>query len=138
MKKKKTLPEALNLPEDYILRNRYTQFLLDEGKYYYMGKRMLICWYIGPETGRLIGMFWREGEEVPCFLAYNIRENGILSYNNKGVLDAWGDLFDNIRLSPKSYYTPSMAYVFSGCINSAPRDNGKIIPFPALDHSGVA
>lgn len=32
MKKKKIKPEIIKLPEEYILRNRYTRFLYKRGK----------------------------------------------------------------------------------------------------------
>jgi hypothetical protein len=127
--KKKTKPEIISLSEDYIIRNRYTRFLFDEGKRH-EGNRMLICWYIGNETGRLVGAYWKEGEQVPRALAYNIAENG-LSFFRESAFNTWDELFYRLRLSPKAYRTPSMAHVFSDCVNSVPRDNGKIIQFPA-------
>jgi hypothetical protein len=126
--KRKNRAEIINLPEEYILRTRYTQFLHDRGKLY--KGRMLICWYIGPESGRLMGVFWKEGEEVPWFMAFNIAKNGALSFDDEGDFPTWGELFDLMRRSPKNCYLPSMAYVFSGCVNSVPRDYGKVIQFP--------
>jgi hypothetical protein len=91
---------------------------------------MLICWYIGHETGRLIGVFWKEGDEHPQFLAFNIAGDGALLLDDEGEFYTWDMLFDRLRQSPKNYYAPSMAYVFNGYVDPSTRVCGKIIPFP--------
>jgi len=127
-KTKKSQPEIIKLPEEYILKNRYTKFLLDEGKRR-MPERMLLCWYIGQKTGRLLGAYWNPNDEHPYILAYNIKGEHLF-FDDRTKIDTWDNLFSYLRQSPKSHYTPSMAYVFSACADADQRDKGKIIQFP--------
>ena len=121
--------EIIKLPEEYVLINKYTLFLYNEGKSCLGEDYMLICWYIGNISGRLIGVYWKEKEEAPWFLTYENAGNGTLSLYHKMRFKTWSELFYCFWLSPKSYYAPSMAHVFNSRI-LAPCSCGKIIQFP--------
>ena len=117
------MAEIYYLPTDYIRRSRYTSFLKNQSR-----DRILICWYIGPDTGRLFGVYWDSNRNEAVIYAYVIKD-GAFEYNNFYQVD-WLDLQDKIKKTPDLYCTEYMAYFMSwGNYPGKQKDSGKIIPF---------
>jgi len=119
--------KVYHLPESYIRRCRYTTFLQKNKDGHYK----LILWYIGPETGRLLG-FYKDfifGETV--LRSYYINEDGSFKYDETMKFN-FDELYDIIRKLPEVYCTEYMPY-FLGITDKKPsrKGYGKIIPFVA-------
>jgi len=113
------------LPEDYVRRCRYTAFLNR-----HRGGRHMLGWYIGPESGRLFGVYISPTDEYPETDGYNIKNDGALHFWETVPFDDWDLLNRRIRQSPEVHVTENMAY-FMGLGTAPPcRQEAKILPFP--------
>jgi len=124
--KKATTAKVYSLPADYLRRSRYTAFLQKQSN------NVLICWYIGPETGRLFGVYWSSsgGQEHLKFIAYKISDKGSFKYDDHDEYDNLDELLSLLRKKPEAYYTEHMNYIVCG-IGNPPKKKAccKIIPF---------
>jgi hypothetical protein len=115
------------IPAQYLRQKRWTNILgiSDDD-------RLLACWYIGPETGRLIGAYVSSKDrDTIQYYAYNIRE-GQLEFSCRGFLTI-DELFDRLRNSPEVYCTDVMPWVIGIQKNPPGRvAGGTIVPFPGV------
>jgi len=123
-KQKEAAAKVYSLPADYLRRQRYTEFLQKRSD-----GRTLICWYIGPETGRLLGVYCSEQMESPEVDAYNIGERGVLMFDDAKIRVGWNKLLDWLRIAPESCCTEFMGYFMGFGRLPGRKDCGKVIPF---------
>jgi hypothetical protein len=123
-KQKADAARIYNLPADYVKRCRYTAFLQARSE-----GRKLICWYIGPDTGRLIGAYCWLNTEYPEAEIFAIKEDGSLAFDDYAKYETWDELQSTIRRAPELYCTDYMPY-FMG-VGNLPgwKSYGKVIPF---------
>lgn len=117
--------KVYSLPADYLRRCRYTEFLEKRSK-----GRILICWYIGADTGRLIGVYWQPSEAYPEMDGYIIAEDDSLQFDESAEYYNWDELLVQLRRAPEQFCADYLPYCM-GVISNPPgrKDKGKIIPF---------
>ena len=65
-KQKTEAARIYSLPADYLRQSRYTAFLQSRRT-----DRVMLCWYIGDETGLLAGVYQSQSEKYPIVDLYN-------------------------------------------------------------------
>lgn len=121
----KTKAKIYQMPENYIRRQQWTSFL-NENRY--PGTRLL-CWFISPETGRLIGVYCPEETSIAWIKAWHIHDDGF-QYDDDGKIKVSSSrLYGLLRESKETYCTDYMPF-FSGISSKYPaKPEGKICPF---------
>ena len=127
------MEKIYHLPSGYIRKNQYISFF---NKLKTCGQE-LISWYVGPETGRIIGLYWntdKEEKEIVMLRACR-QKGGLLEHieSDYGWI-RWQDALDCMKKSPEVYCTEHMAY-FTGISNIPSQEDkkvskNKIIYFP--------
>jgi len=116
-----------NMPNSYIKRNRFTALFLNLKS----NRQEFICWYIGPDSGRLIGLYWDISKEKVIMRPY-FQNNGVLEYDKEGEgWVVWQDVWDNIRISPEVYCAEYMAFFLGIQAKPPKKDHCKILQFPS-------
>jgi len=119
--------EIYNFPNTIIKRNKYTMLFLKEKEPH----QEFICWYIGHETGRLLGLYWDTKYEKVFIRAYFQNNDELeIDKNGDGWID-WQKAWDCIRLSSEVYCSEYLAF-FIGIQKAPPKkETCKILQFPS-------
>jgi len=135
---KKTQQKLLYLPDDYSRKSLFTVYLQKRRR-----KDILICWYIGNETGRLFGIYWNRQTKETTLKAYDIKKDGLFEHyitlqvvhaneQPKSEYCIWGEIQDRLRKSPEVYCTEYMEFYLGIGIDPSMGNYGKVIPFPKV------
>jgi hypothetical protein len=113
------------ISENYIRRQQWTNFLT-KNRY---SDCKLVCWFVGPETRRVIGIYCLEKDSKSVYLkTWRINEDHTLEYDDGGDADV-DEVYANMSKSPEMYCTEYMAY-FTGITSNPPAESDrKVLSF---------
>jgi hypothetical protein len=118
-KQKAEAARIYSLPADYIRQSRYTAFLQSRRT-----DRVMLCWYIGDETGRLAGVYQSQTEKHQIVDLYNFVGDGSFKLDETVRFVTWDQLLYRLKKTPEQYCTGYLPY-FMGITNNYPGQGGK-------------
>jgi hypothetical protein len=120
------------MPENYLRRQQWTAFLAKNG--YAIGDCSLACWYIGPQSGRLIGVYLYltvSGRREVRIKSWCINRDQTLEFHGEDKV-SFNEIYTRLRESPESHCTDYMPFFIGIASDPPPKPEGRVIPFQVL------